>query len=123
VSGYSDIEEVADKLERAMSNNAGRFPNARSLEDAVDYMRWCVRFDLGLTSEPYLCDTSLLGQPLSKNGNDINRSHTPSEVLAFRTASKFLAEVMRGQETEHAWLYVNMNEGYEVLLLNSNLRE
>jgi hypothetical protein len=113
ISGYADISDIADWLERAMSNNAGRFPDSRLVGEAVDFMRAVYLESVGLSAD----------ENQLRDSAPVWRSHTPSEVETLREAALFCAEVSLGSEVTWAWHYCNLNEGYVVLLLNSNLRE
>jgi hypothetical protein len=115
VSGYSDVSIVADALVRAMSNNAGRFPTSGSVSEADQIVRSAYL----KTTNPHNCSLEHAYEDAVQNA----RLATPSEISCLTEAGVYLAQVSLSDESCWTWTYANLNEGYVVTLLNSNMRE
>jgi len=111
VAGYRDIAEVAEKLVRAMSRNPDYHPGTVVIEEATAWMRCCHEEFLG-------------GIPAAANSSlTLQCEWTPSELTSLREATEFISGVALSDMFNHSFIYVNMNEGHTVLLMNSNLLE
>lgn len=112
VSGHaSDIESVVERLVRAFSNDATKYPGLTALGEAERVFRGTYA-----TAKISGLNYQVTSDWLARVSSD---RFTPSEIKSLFEAAWFLASVdRRGSSAPFAFTYANLNEGYTVLLVN-----